>query len=295
MVVQFGFATRRTPSVTRSWFTPAATSGTLRVAAVGVALVDDAVAELEQPRHVPLAVLVVEGDEAPGRRAARRPPRGARRRGPRAPCRRMLVGLVPARVEVDQDAPGPRPGDERRSSRVRPAPSHPGCRFACPSVCHASRGAARKSPAPRRLLGGLRGIETRESPPPCPCSTSSRSPAGSRRHRRAARPRPTSSRPRRASSSASTRSSRSPWRPLFGPLDAALLALHVAVYLNFAALARPRMRPLVVPPPRELAGVVLHRGHAARSAVGARAALGVPSVGALAALCARRASACSSR
>ena len=35
----------------------------LRVGAVGVALVDDPVAELEEPRHVPLAVLVVEGDE----------------------------------------------------------------------------------------------------------------------------------------------------------------------------------------------------------------------------------------
>ena len=63
MVVQLGFATSRTSSSTSAWFTPATTSGTFGIEAVGVALVDHAVAELEQARHVARAVIVVERDQ----------------------------------------------------------------------------------------------------------------------------------------------------------------------------------------------------------------------------------------
>jgi hypothetical protein len=37
--------------------------GHLGIGAIGAALVDDAIAELEQPRHVALAVIVIERDE----------------------------------------------------------------------------------------------------------------------------------------------------------------------------------------------------------------------------------------
>ena len=63
MVVQLGFATRRTSAVTEIVVHAGGDQRDLRVAAVRVALVDDAVAELEQARHVSLAVLVVERDE----------------------------------------------------------------------------------------------------------------------------------------------------------------------------------------------------------------------------------------
>ena len=58
----------------------------------------------------------------------------------------------------------------------------------------------------------------------------------------------------------------------------------------------PAHAPARLSAPRQLARVVLRRGHPARAAVGDRAmSLGFPPVGAVAAVCARRGRACSSR
>ncbi len=62
--MQLGLVTRRTSSATSPSLTPAATSGTARVAAVGVGLVDHPITEGQEPRHASArAVLVVERDE----------------------------------------------------------------------------------------------------------------------------------------------------------------------------------------------------------------------------------------